>query len=103
MAVCEFCGQVLIENSECDCSEARLYKAKKEALSDAQDCINDIASEWSKKWRDILLQGAEEIVMNEMKKITVEDDYGVKISLSSANKSFIKIDRTDTSKLSTTI
>lgn len=101
--VCEFCGQVLMDNQECDCADAAILRAKKRAIENATDCIKDTVSEWPEEWREILFQGAEEIVMNDMKKITIEDNYGIKITLSSANKSYIKIDRTDTSKLSTTI
>lgn len=103
MAVCKFCGQVLMDKTECDCVEARIDRAKRDAISDAEDCIKEIASDWSEELQQLLFQGIEEIVMNGMKKITVEDDYGIKIALSSANKSYIKIDRTDTTKSSTTI
>lgn len=84
----------------CRCRNSR---AKQCALDNAERCIRETVGEWQEEWKEILISAAEEIVMNDMKKITIEDNYGVKITMSSANKSYIKIDRTETSKLSTTI
>ena len=100
---CEFCGQVLMDNQKCDCADAEIQRAKERAIDNATDHIKHTCKEWSDDWLEILFQGVEEIVMNDMKKITIEDNYGIKMTLASANKSFIKINRTDTSKVSTTI
>lgn len=101
--ICEFCGQVLLPKQVCECTDAKLQRQKTAAAEQAKAQVEELVPEWPEEYNDILTQGINNIIFNECKSITIEDNSGIKVKLQSQTKSFIKIDRTDTNKSSITI
>lgn len=80
-----------------------MISKKKRAVETAKQEIQELVPEWPEEYKDILFEGINNIIFTELKSLTIEDDYGIKVKLQSQSKSFIKIDRIDTNKSSVTI
>ena len=100
---CQFCGQVLLGGQECDCADAVIHRAKKSAYDEAINEIKELVTNWPDEHIKVVESAADEIIFNGLKSAQFEDLYGVKLKLSFAPKSYIKIDKTKTSKSSITI
>lgn len=99
--VCKFCDQVLMPGEKCNCSESQQQEQKEIAFSNAVDEIKECAAGWGGQRVDTLIEGASMIIFDDdIKSFQIEDNFGVKIKLSSCAKGFIKIDKTTTSKSS---
>lgn len=101
--VCKFCGQTILDGRECDCPVAMLQNEKNEAYTKATSEAKELIKEWNEDMFSIVRQSIQEIIFNDLKSVTIEDDYGIRLKLSKVAKGFIKLDRTETNKSSISI
>lgn len=101
--VCEFCGQTLLEKSECNCIDAKIEKQKNEAYERASNKASELMSVWDGEYMNLVQAGIKQIIFNEIKSVSIEDDYGIKLKLAKASKGYIKIEKTETDKSSVVI
>lgn len=103
--VCQFCGQVLLDN-ECDCPQSQDERRKVKKIEDAKSRIHlvfvaDISEDCippSDEVIEILNDCVEQIVRHKLNSITFDLPGGIKAKISKSRKGSIKIERIETIK-----
>ncbi len=104
--VCEFCGQVLMADVECECKEAKQARRILDQIERAKEAADEIFGENSKKENytpiseecmDIIYSAIEQIAHAKIYAVTFTLPNGAKAKLT-RSKGDIKIERSETKK-----
>ena len=101
--VCEFCGQILLDGRECDCTDAVIHKKRLKAVDKAVDYIERMGVDFSDEELELLKQAAEHIIFQRCEKVVVENLSKEKITLQSSKNARIKIQHSKAEKNTTEI
>ena len=104
---CEFCGQVLLDDEPCDCSQAKKQRKIDDQISRAKDEIEQIFVNCEEQGFEPVAETALELMRTAAVKIAQRDILQVQITINSktkakfslSTKGSVNVERVETQRL----
>lgn len=104
MTTCEFCGQVILDGRECNCSMAVADRKKRKKIEEAEQLLYETFADDGESYIptdtvEILKSCLPRIAAEDFKKVTIQLDGGIKASVKLNSNGKIEVERIDTLKV----
>lgn len=103
MSVCQYCGQVLIDNKECECPRAVAERKKEQIITEAKALVNQIFAAGSEpvpeESVEIMKDICELIANGYLRKVSIVLPGGIKANIKTAAKAKIEVEKINTTKI----